>query len=79
MYTLLYMSTRTQIYLSESQRKLIAELSRQSGKTLAAIVREALDAYLPSQRPTPESALEATFGAAAKFEVPSRAEWKQRG
>lgn len=45
---------RTQIYLSEEQHRAAAELAREQGLSLAAVVREALDRYLATaaQRPS---------------------------
>lgn len=34
---------RTQIYLSQSQWRLLSALSRQRGETLSALIRQALD------------------------------------
>ena len=79
LYTVLYMARRTQIYLDDGQRKRIDELRKRTGKSLAAIVREALEQYFVSQVPDSEAALEATFGAAPRVKVPSRSEWVRRG
>lgn len=73
------MSTRTQVYFSEQQRKQIDELRRKTGKSLAEIVRDALDRYLAGDRPDAASALDATFGASRELKVPPRAEWTRRG
>jgi predicted DNA-binding protein len=71
-------ATRTQIYLTEEQRRRIDELATERGATMAEVVRQALDAYLEVELPDPAPALEATFGAAPEASVPSRDEW-QRG
>lgn len=68
------MSTRTQIYLTEEQRRRIDELASVAGVTMAEIIRRALDEYLDDQA-DPTAALAATFGAAEDLEVPSRDEW----
>lgn len=68
-------STRTQIYLTAEQRKRLDALARRQRRSLAALVREAVDAYLVQMGPDAESALSATFGRAPKLEVPSRDEW----
>jgi Ribbon-helix-helix protein, copG family len=79
LYTALYMAaTRTQIYLTTEQRKRLDELARKEHRTLAELVREAVDAYLVTAPPEPRVALEATFGVAPAFEVPSRDEWDRR-
>lgn len=74
MYSALYMSTRTQIYLTEEQRRRLDRLAEQEGKPLAQLVREAVDAYL-ARVPDPEPALNETFGSLPDLSVPSRDEW----
>ena len=68
------MSTRTQIYLTDDQRRRIDELASAQGLTMAEVIRRAVDGYLEEQT-DPSAALSATFGAVPDFEVPSRAEW----
>jgi hypothetical protein len=76
LYTALYMAaTRTQIYLTEEQRARLDALGRREGKPLAALVRDAVDEYLDHSAPDPGAALDATFGALPRLEVPSRDEW----
>lgn len=77
LYTALYMSgaIRTQVYLTEEQRVKLDELRRREGKTLAELVRDALDTYLPAKVPDADAALRATFGAVPDIAVPSRDEW----
>ena len=76
LYTAMYMSsTRTQIYLTNDQRRRLDELMVERGASLAQLVREALDAYLAVQKPDLEAALAETFGALPDLEVPSRDEW----
>jgi predicted DNA-binding protein len=68
-------SVRTQIYLTRDQRrKLDARASRQD-KTLAAVIRDAVDAYLVEEPHDVEQAMASTFGALPNLEVPKRAEW----
>jgi hypothetical protein len=75
-YTALYMAARrTQIYLTEDQRKRLDERRRRERRTLAELVREAVDAYLTDRSVDPATALNSTFGALPKLEVPSRDEW----
>jgi Arc/MetJ-type ribon-helix-helix transcriptional regulator len=75
-------ATRTQIYLTAEQRERIEALRQRDGRSLAEVVRAALDRYLDDEAPpTPEEArriLDATFGAAPDFEVPPREEWNSR-
>jgi len=68
-------SLRTQIYLTREQRARLDELRERDGRTLAELIREALDAYLASAAPRPDEALARTFGALPDLEVPSRDEW----
>lgn len=68
------MSTRTQIYLTDEQRRRIDELASAEGVTMAEIIRRAVDSYL-SEQADPGAALAATFGSAPDFGVPSRDEW----
>jgi hypothetical protein len=74
MYTAMA-ATRTQIYLTEAQRRRLDELCRRRGLTLAEVVREAVDAYLEHGHMHCDTALDATFGSAPRIEVPSRDEW----
>ena len=67
-------ATRTQIYLTEEQRRRIDEVAKARGVTMAEIVRRALDAYLAGEV-DPSTVLAATFGAAPDASVPSRDEW----
>jgi hypothetical protein len=77
MYVVLYMgATRTQVYLSIEQRRKIDARRKREGKTMASIVRDALDAYL--DRPSPadiQKILDLTFGSMPELVAPSRNEW----
>jgi len=76
LYNALYMaSRRTQIYLTAEQRRRLDERGRREQQTLAELIRQAVDAYLADRTPDPASALNDTFGALPKIEVPSRDEW----
>ena len=68
------MSTRTQVYLTDEQRRRIDEVAEAEGVTMAEIIRRALDDYFDEQ-PDANATLAATFGAAPDAEVPSRDEW----
>jgi hypothetical protein len=75
LYTALYMAaTRTQLYLTQEQRRRLDERGRREGRAMASLVREAIDRYLDS---TPDTgvALDSTFGSLPDLEVPSRDEW----
>lgn len=67
-------ATRTQVYLTEEQRRMIDEIARAEGVTLAEVIRRALDVYLGVER-DPAPALAATFGADLDARAPSRDEW----
>jgi len=76
LYTALYMaSMRTQIYLTDDQRRRLDAKGRNTGAPLARMIREAVDAYLGDDRPDPDAALEETFGTLPDLELPSRDEW----
>lgn len=77
LYTVLYMaSTRTQIYLTADQREAIDAITEREGKSLAWIVREALDQYLAPKPEDFEALLERTFGSVPDLEdPPPREEW----
>ena len=76
MYAVLYMpAIRTQIYLTDTQRDGLEELMKRDQKSMAQIIREALDRYLATMRPDPDDALDATFGSMPELTVPSRDEW----
>lgn len=70
-------STRTQIYLTDDQRRRIDRVAAAKGLTMAEVVRRAVDCYL-DEEPDAELVLSATFGAAPDADVPSREDW-QRG
>ncbi len=68
-------STRTQVYLTHEQRAKLDELRRREKKSLAALIREAVDAYLGSKSTDVDEALRVSFGSIPDLEVPSRDEW----
>lgn len=69
-------ATRTQIYLTAEQRARLDELARREGKTLAHVIREAVDAYIADpSRESLSAVLSATFGAAPDIAPPRREEW----
>jgi predicted DNA-binding protein len=77
LYTALYMpSTRTQIYLSAEQRRLLDARGRATGAPLAKMIRDAVDAYLTDESPDLDVALDQTFGSLPEFELPSRGDWE---
>ena len=68
-------ATRTQVYFTEEQRRRLDALARREGKTLAAVVRDAVDAHMARTAPDLQTALDAVFGAMPELEVPARSEW----
>ncbi len=77
LYTALYMpSTRTQIYLSAEQRRLLDARGRAIGAPLARMIRDAVDAYLTDESPDLGDALDQTFGSLPEIELPRRGEWE---
>ena len=70
-------ATRTQVYLTEEQRRKVDQMADSEGVPMAVIIRRALDDYLTGDADA-TTALTATFGAAPSATVPSRDQW-QRG
>ena len=68
-------STRTQIYLTDDQRKQLDRRGRRSGAPLARMIREAVDVYLADGEPDVQAALDDTFGTIPDLAVPPRDEW----
>jgi predicted DNA-binding protein len=68
-------ATRTQVYLTDEQRRRIDALAGAEGVTMAEVVRRALDAYLEHEFPDPRPALAATYGVDPTLVPPSRDEW----
>ena len=76
-------ATRTQVYLTEDQRREIEELRASDGRTLAEVVRAALDEYLATHGPAAmekelaktQRVLDETFGIAPDFPYPDRSDW----
>jgi hypothetical protein len=75
-------ATRTQVYLTQEQRDRIEELRSRDGRTLAEVIRTALDEYLDTHGRQAEEArrakhrqvLDETFGIAPDFPYPNRHE-----
>lgn len=72
-------ATRTQIYLTREQRRKLDERRRREGKTLAAVVRDAVDGYLarPDLKAV-KAILDSTYGIDPDFTTPSRTDWARR-
>jgi hypothetical protein len=64
-------STRTQVYLTDQQRERSDRVAAAEGLSMAQVIRYAVDEYL-DDRPDPDAALAATFGAVPDAVAPSR-------
>lgn len=69
-------ATRTQIYLTEEQRRRIDRVTASEGIPMAEVIRRALDEYLDEESDASD-ALSSTFGAAPDAAAPSRDEWRR--
>jgi hypothetical protein len=49
--------TKTSVYLTDEERQRLAELSRETGKSQAQIIREAIAQYQPAYQPRRHFAL----------------------
>jgi predicted transcriptional regulator len=82
MYTALYMgSTRTQIYLTDEQRRRLDQVRRTEARSLAHVIRDAIDAYLESwqtRNDDVERILAETYGSVPDLDVPPRSDWDAR-
>lgn len=67
-------ATRTQIYLTEEQRRRIDRVAAAQGLTMAEVIRRAVDEYVDDET-DPAAALASTFGAEPGLSVPSRDDW----
>jgi hypothetical protein len=71
-------ATRTQVYLTQAQRDSIEALRARDGRSLAEVIRAALDAYLAPREPSLEElqgVLDETFGSMPDLRAPEREEW----
>jgi predicted DNA-binding protein len=73
---MMYMATRTQIYLTDEQRARLQERARATGVPMSQLIRDAIDALLSQ-----DDDLEATFGSSPGIvkRIPQRSEWDGRG
>ena len=69
-------ATRTQIYLTEEQRRRIDQTAAAKGLTMAEVIRRAVDEYLGDDA-DPSTALADTFASNPAATVPSRDEWRR--
>jgi hypothetical protein len=67
---------RTQVYLTKDQVRHLKRSAKSHKVSMAELIRNAIDDFIRRDaRTDPTSALERTFGALPKMEVPSRDEW----
>jgi hypothetical protein len=75
-------AVRTQVYLTEVQRAALDERARVERKTMAHVIRDAIDGYLGGDLDGAERdrVLAETFGSCPGLgeRVPSRDEWTPR-
>jgi hypothetical protein len=73
-------SLRTQIYLTKEQRDRLDEIVRREDKSLAQVIREAIDAFVGSGKPDfdEEKWIADTFGSIPDFDIPHRENWSRR-
>lgn len=69
---------RTQIYLTEHQRRELDARSAREGESLAELIRAAVDEYLAARPASLDEALAESFGAVPGAEAASRSEWDGR-
>jgi hypothetical protein len=69
---MMYMATRTQIYLTDEQRAGLRDRARVRGVPMSELIREAIDTMLAQ-----EDDFDATFGSVRDLadRVPTRDEW----
>ncbi len=79
------MMNRTQIYLTDEEKRALHALARQHGKSFSATLRDAVDDYIARHRSGElAAALEATFGCWRDRDAPDldiarlRQEWDER-
>ncbi len=68
-------ATRTQVYFTQEQRRRLDSLAKREGKTLAEVVRAAVDAYVADAPPDLDVVLDETFGSMPDLTIPARSEW----
>lgn len=73
---MMYMATRTQIYLTDEQRSRLAERAQATGLPMSQLIRDAVDTYLAG-----DDDFDAAFGSAPGLanRMPSRSDWERLG
>lgn len=65
------------MYFTQEQRRRLDAQARREGKTLAQVVREAVDAHVGEEPLALAVVLDETFGSMPDFESPSRGDWNR--
>jgi predicted transcriptional regulator len=63
------------VYLTSEQRRRLDAIARRQRRSMAALVRDAVDLYLARSGPDADTALASTFGRLPEIEIPARDEW----
>lgn len=66
---------RTQIYLTDEQRRGLRKAARRRGTSVAEVIRRAVDSFLRRDDVDTTDVLQRTLGALPDLEVPDRSEW----
>lgn len=69
---------RTQIYLTEAQRRELDSLAEREGASLAELIRDAVDEYLDARPPGIDAVLAESFGSVDDATAAERSEWRDR-
>ncbi len=70
--------TRTQVYLPAELRRRVDERADVEGKSMAEVVREALERHLAERDADSQVVLDETYGSVVDAWVPPRDEWDRR-
>lgn len=63
------------MYFTQEQRRRLDALAKREGKTLAEVVREAVDAYVAEAPPEIDDLLDDSFGSMPGLQAPDRGDW----
>jgi hypothetical protein len=69
---------RTQICLTAEQRRKLDSRRKRESKSLAGVIRDAVDANLGESSDDSDRVLDKTFGSLPNLDVPPRREWQKR-
>jgi len=75
-YIMVYVNIRTQIYLTDEQKRALKSRAQAEHRPMADLIREAIDDYLGRRRERDRArVLAESFGSMPDLEVPPRSEW----